>query len=94
MLTKPEHLPQPANGPPAVKAADHSIGDLRFRALLSEEDWRRLPICTPRRFSERLARGLTTVYVGTMVKAWFSRVGFILVGACRAAHRRAVAGQS
>jgi hypothetical protein len=75
--------PPPATDPSAACLTDHALGDLRFRALLSEDDWRRLPVCIRRRFSRRLADGQTTVYVGTMVKAWFSRLGFVLAHAAR-----------
>jgi Domain of unknown function (DUF4166) len=53
-----------------------ALGDLRFRALLSEDDWARLPQATRRRFSRRLADGDTVVYVGEVVEARFSRFGW------------------
>jgi hypothetical protein len=62
---------------------DLPLGDLRFRALLSDENWERLPVRTRSRFSKRLAGGETTVYVGTMVKASFSRLGWALAQAAR-----------
>jgi len=80
-LTKPEYLPQRVTDRSAGDIPDHALGDLRFRSLLSDDDWQRLPICTRRRFSKRLADGQTTVYVGTMVKAWFSRLGLVLARA-------------
>nr|WP_271670666.1 hypothetical protein [Bradyrhizobium sp. CCBAU 51627] len=33
------------------------LDDRRFRALLSDEDWGRLPLATWRRFSKRVADG-------------------------------------
>src|SRR4051794_25092878 len=81
MLSKPEQLPNPASNRSADSFPDYALGDLRFRALLSDDDWQRLPVCTRRRFSKRLADGQTTVYVGTMVKAWFSRLGSLLAHA-------------
>jgi len=80
-LTKPEYLPQSVSDRSAGEVPDRSLGDLRFRSLLSDDDWQRLPICIRRRFSKRLADGQTTVYVGTMVKAWFSRLGSVLAHA-------------
>jgi hypothetical protein len=56
---------------------------LRFRALLCDADWERLPLRTRNRFSKRLADGETTVYVGTMVRARFSRFGSALAQAAR-----------
>ena len=40
------------------------LGDLRFRALMSEEEWAALPAAIRRRFSKRLSGGRTAVYVG------------------------------
>ena len=50
--------------------------DHRFRALLSAEDWGRLPVSIWRRFSKRLADGATVVYVGEVDQAETSRAGF------------------
>lgn len=50
--------------------------DHRFRALLSPEDWGRLPVAVWRRFSKRLADGATVVYVGEIDQADLSRVGW------------------
>ncbi|MGC2779053.1 MAG: DUF4166 domain-containing protein [Bradyrhizobium sp.] len=50
--------------------------DHRFRALLSPEDWGRLPVSIWRRFSKRLADGATVVYVGEVDDAEISRAGF------------------
>ena len=41
-----------------------ALGDVRFRALMAEADWGRLPLPIRRRFSKRLAGGETAVYVG------------------------------
>src|ERR1700752_2853085 len=54
------------------------IDDGRFRALLSDEDWGRLPLATWRRFSKRLAGGRTIVYVGEVEEARHSRIGWWL----------------
>src|ERR1700684_1605105 len=52
------------------------LDDHRFRALLSDEDWGRLPVAIWRRFSKRLGKGKTVVYVGEIDDASFSRVGW------------------
>jgi hypothetical protein len=59
------------------------IGDPRFRALLSEEEWASLPLAIRRRFSKRLANGETTVYVGEVLETWMSRAGWWLAQAAR-----------
>jgi Domain of unknown function (DUF4166) len=45
------------------------LDDHRFRALLSDEDWGRLPVAIWRRFSKRLGDGRTIVYVWTRIYA-------------------------
>jgi Domain of unknown function (DUF4166) len=57
---------------------DEPLGDLRFRALLSEQDWAALPPAIRRRFSRRLADGATVVYAGTVIETRMSRAGWWL----------------
>lgn len=52
------------------------LDDDRFRALLSTEDWGRLPLATWRRFSKRLAGGQTVIYVGEVDESRHSRIGW------------------
>jgi hypothetical protein len=59
------------------------LDDDRFRALLSDEDWGRLPLATWRRFSKRLAGGRTIVYVGEVEESRHSRTGWWLVQLAR-----------
>ncbi len=54
------------------------LDDHRFRALLSDEDWGRLPLAIWRRFSKRFEDGSTVVYVGEVEEASFSRIGWWL----------------
>ena len=54
------------------------LDDRRFRGLLSDDDWGRLPLATWRRFSKRLAGGRTIVYVGEVDEARQSRIGWWL----------------
>jgi hypothetical protein len=63
--------------------ADSPLGDLRFRRLLSDDDWMRLPPAVRDRFSKRLEGGATVTYVGHVVHVWFSRVGWWLAQAAR-----------
>lgn len=52
------------------------LDDRRFRALLSDEDWGRLPLATWRRFSKRVADGDSVVYVGVVDEIAFSDIGW------------------
>ena len=64
---RPESTSEPGSGQHC------DLGDLRFRALMSADDWASLPVAIRRRFSKRLAGGETAVYVGEIVE---SRMGF------------------
>jgi hypothetical protein len=68
---------------PRSFASHAPLGDLRFRALLSDDDWQRVPIPVRRRFSKRLAPGSTIVYVGQVSEVRFSRTGWLLAQGCR-----------
>lgn len=59
------------------------LGDLRFRALMTEEEWFSLPLAIRRRFSKRLAGGQTLVYAGEILESWTSRAGWWLAQAAR-----------
>ena len=61
-----------------VVRADEALGDLRFRSLLSADDWAALPLPIRKRFSKRLAGGHTVVYVGEVRKTEMSRLGWFL----------------
>jgi hypothetical protein len=62
---------------------DQSLGDLRFRALLSDAAWSRLPPAVRRRFSKRLAGGHTVVYAGRVTDMMLSRAGSVLTQLAR-----------
>jgi len=59
------------------------LDDHRFRTLLSDDDWGRLPIAIWRRFSKRLAGGKTVVYVGEVEESFHSRAGWWLAQVTR-----------
>jgi hypothetical protein len=61
-----------ASGPAHTKLLD----DRRFRALLSDQDWGRLPLATWRRFSKRVCDGDSVVYVGIVDEVGFSAAGW------------------
>lgn len=62
----------------AAPKPDESVGDLCFRALLSDEDWASLPLPIRRRFTKRLAGGRTVVYAGEIVETRMSAAGWCL----------------
>ena len=59
------------------------LGDLRFRALMTEKDWASLPLAIRRRFSKRVAGGQTIVYAGEILETRMSRAGWWLAHAAR-----------
>ncbi|MGY4376968.1 hypothetical protein ACVWZ3_004607 [Bradyrhizobium sp. i1.3.6] len=59
------------------------LDDRRFRALLSDEDWGRLPLATWRRFSKRVADGDSVVYVAVVDEISFSDIGWWFAQAAR-----------
>jgi hypothetical protein len=75
IASEPWHRPQLS---PRPDAADAPLGDLRFRALLSDRDWEALPAAIRRRFSTRLAAGDTVVYAGRVVETRMNRLGWCL----------------
>jgi hypothetical protein len=60
-----------------------ALGDLRFRNLLSREDWMALPQAVRARFSKRLAGGATVLYVGEVWETKLSRAGWLFAQAAR-----------
>jgi len=69
--------------PASPPSSDKLLDDHRFRALLSDDDWGRLPLAIWRRFSKRFADGKTVVYVGEVMEAEFSRAGWWLAQLAR-----------
>jgi hypothetical protein len=63
--------------------AGHALGDLRFRALVSNDAWTELPAAIRDRFSKRLAGGRTIVYVGEVLETRISLLGHWLAQATR-----------
>jgi hypothetical protein len=60
-----------------------ALGDLRFRNLLSRDDWMALPQAVRARFSKRLAGGNTVVYVGEVLETKLKPVGWLFAQAAR-----------
>lgn len=55
-----------------------SLGDARFRRLLSAIEWAELPEAVRRRFSHRSARGEAQVYAGRIIQTEMTVLGFVL----------------
>jgi hypothetical protein len=60
-----------------------ALGDLRFRTLLSRDDWALLPDAVRRRFSKRLKGGSMAVYVGEVKEVRISLMGKVLATVLR-----------
>ena len=63
---------------------DCGVVDLRFRALVGEAGWSRLPAAVQRRFSKRLAPGAVLLYAGEVLETRLSRAGRMLSFLARA----------
>lgn len=59
------------------------VGDLRFRTLLGEQDWARLPFEVRKRFSKRVRPGESVVYVGEIREFRVSTAGWLLAQCLR-----------
>jgi hypothetical protein len=62
---------------------EDGVVDLRFRALVGEAGWSRLPAAVQRRFSKRLAPGAVSLYAGEVLETRLSRAGRLLSFAAR-----------
>lgn len=62
---------------------DDNATDLRFRMLLSEAAWARLPAAVQARFSKRLGPGRVVLYRGVIVETRLSRIGWALAQCLR-----------
>ena len=68
-------------GEPEAKAV--RIGDLRFRTLLGEDAWAKLPAAVQKRFCHKTGPGETILYTGIVTRCDFSRTGLLLAQVCR-----------
>jgi hypothetical protein len=67
----------------APPGASPAAADLRFRALLGEDAWMRLPHPVRERFSKRLAPGAVVLYRGRVETTELSLLGWMLAQATR-----------
>src|SRR5262245_19242589 len=74
---------KPIRKPLDGKKPELSLGDTRFRALLTEAEWNALSPEVRRRFSKRVADQSSIVYTGEVVEARFSLFGRLLAQAVR-----------
>lgn len=63
--------------------AGNLLSDLRFRTLISDAEWRKLPLPIRRRFTQRLAGGNTIIYAGEVIENRLSRAGWCLAQLAR-----------
>src|SRR4051794_369127 len=83
MMALQNKISRPPARPDSEQSLDTALCDLRFRALLPDDDWKRLPPATRQRFSKRLADGRTAIYVGEVIEISFSRTGWWLAQLAR-----------
>ena len=63
--------------------SDAPLADDRFRTLLGETAWRRLPALVRERFGKRLRGGDSVAYQGIIKQMFMSRAGRAVAHACR-----------
>ena len=66
-----------------VFSDDAPAPDNRFRKLLGEDDWKRLPAAVRRRFGKRLKGGVSVTYQGKVVAMQMNWAGKLLTNAAR-----------
>lgn len=71
-------LSVPVPYPIADAGTTDKVVDFRFRSLVGEDGWERLPAAVQRRFSKRLGRGAVLVYAGEVLETRLSRFGRVV----------------
>jgi hypothetical protein len=79
-----DRLPRALRPEALPREAHDEVVDLRFRALVGEAGWSRLPPAVQRRFSKRLAPGQVLLYAGEVLETRLSRAGRLLAFLARA----------
>jgi hypothetical protein len=93
MMALQSKIAKPPTRPDSEQSPDAALCDLRFRALLPDDHWKRLPPATRQRFSKRLADGRTAIYVGEVIEIGFSRIGWWLAQLASTIDRRTAPDQ-
>src|SRR5215470_652124 len=75
--------PKPRTHAPETSDEAGPLGDIRFRTLLSLDDWSRLPPAVRSRFSMRLRAGASITYAGQIMECRRSLYGKLLAQLCR-----------
>jgi Domain of unknown function (DUF4166) len=83
LASEPDRKPELAGEPGKEGRREGELGDLRFRALISDLEWASLPSQIRRRFSKRLSRSRTIIYVGEVVETRISIAGHLLAQTAR-----------
>lgn len=60
-----------------AKESEEALGDLRFRKLLTAEEWASLPLPIRRRFTKRLANGRSAIYTGETIDTKITWMGWV-----------------
>ncbi|HEX5183774.1 MAG TPA: DUF4166 domain-containing protein [Allosphingosinicella sp.] len=68
---------------PVPRPAPADVADLRFRTLVGEADWARLPVAVRARFGRHIGEGRSILYAGEVVECRMSRCGRLLAEALR-----------
>jgi len=63
---------------PADRSTQPFVGDFRFRKLVGEESWARLPEAIRARFGKRIQDCKAAIYVGEVLECRMSRFGWLL----------------
>src|SRR5262245_45430257 len=68
---------------PAAEASERPGTDTRYRRLVGDLEWQRLPAAVRRRFEQRLVAGEVKIYRGEVVSTRLSKVGWLLAQLAR-----------
>jgi len=78
-----DHAACEVHGPLRLGAVTDAPHDLRFRALLTDDEWAALPEPVRCRFSRGPRRDRAIIYCGRILRASMTRVGWLIAQAAR-----------
>ena len=82
-MTNLEHLPLEERQLVWSELEEQPPEDHRFRNLMVDEEWNKLPLAVRRRFSRHIEDGQSVVYKGVITKMEMNFAGKLLAQACR-----------